>query len=445
MEVKLIPIGGYNEVGKNMTAVKVGDEYVIFDMGFYMPKLVSFEEEGGRRKYLTPLGMKKAGIIPNDSILESFKDKVKAIISTHCHLDHIGAIPYLAERYNCPVIATPYTLEVLKTMLKDEKIKIKNKLVELKAGQTFKLSKNLSVEFVNATHSTLQVVMAALHTPEGVILYANDYKFDNHPVIGKAPDYQRLKKISKEGVLALIVDCLYSNQDMKTPSEKVAREMLKDVLFGTDNRGHAIVATSFASHIARLKSMVEFGQKMNRKIVFLGRSLDKYVRAAERVGLIKFDNVEIVGFARKVEKKLKQIEKNRDKYMIVCTGNQAEPGAILTRISKGSLHFKFAPDDHIIFSCRTIPVSPNIENRKDMEQRLKKMKTRLFLDIHTSGHGAREDNRDLIDLVKPENIIPGHGSHSHVQGMVDLAQDMGYGLGKSVHMADDGKPIIIRR
>ena len=443
MEVKVIPIGGYNEVGKNMTAVKVGDEVVILDMGFYLPKLVSFEEEGGNRRNLTPLGMKKAGIIPNDENLISLKDNVKAIISTHCHLDHIGAIPFLADRYKCPIIGTPYTLNVLETMLKDERIRLRNNLVDLNEGQTYQISKNLKVEFVNVTHSTIQCVMIALHTPEGIILYANDYKLDNNPVVGKAPDYKRLKNLSKKGILCLILDCLYSNSDMKTPSENVAREMLKDVMFGTDNTGHGMVVTTFASQLARLKSITEFGNKLDRKVVFLGRSLSKYVNSAR--DFVRYPNVDIVGYARQSEKKLKQIEKNRDRYLVVCTGNQAEPGAILTRMSTGSLNYKFKPEDHVIFSCKTIPVSPNIENRRDMEQRLKKRKVRLFLDIHSSGHGAREDNRDLIDLTKPKNIIPSHGAHSHVQGMVELAQEMGYTLGKNVHLADNGKPIILRR
>ncbi len=446
MAIEIIGVGGYSEVGKNMTVVKYGDEAVILDMGFHLPSLVDFEEKGGNRKHLTTKGLQKLGAIPDDSILSSIKDNIKAIIPSHCHLDHIGAIPYLEREYNADIIATPYTAEVLNILAKDEDLKLKNNLVVKKAGSRVQVSKNIEVELINMTHSTLDAATIIVHTPDGKVVYTNDFKFDNKPIMGGKPDYKRLRKLGEEGdVRVLIQDALYAGKYMKTPSESVAREMLKDVMLGADNEGHSLIVTSFASHIARLKSAVEFGRKLDRKVVFLGRSLAKYVKAADNLGYVPFlQDVEIVTYARQVERKLQQIEKNRDKYLIVSTGNQAEPGAILTRIGNGKLPFKFMHDDHVIFSCKTIPVEPNITNRERLEKQLNKKGVRIFKDIHVSGHGAREDIRDMIDMIKPEKIIPGHGGKEQVEPLQDLTELMGYKTGKDLIFLRDGKSLVVK-
>jgi ribonuclease J len=204
--------------------------------------------------------------------------------------------------------------------------------------------------------------------------------------------------------------------------------------------------TSFASHIARLRSMVEFGKKLNRKVVFLGRSLNKYVKSAEAVGLVDFSkDVEIMTYARQVEQKLHQIEKKKEKYLVVCTGSQAEPNAILTRIGDKKLPFKFEHDDHVIFSCKTIPVEPNIENRERLEKSLSGNGVRIFKDVHVSGHGAREDIRDMIDMVKPEVIIPGHGDKKRITGHIeDLANLLGFKTGKDLRFLNNGKKTVLK-
>lgn len=447
MSLEIIGVGGYDEVGKNMTVVKYNDEAVILDCGFHLPSLVGFEEGGGDRRNLTPKGLQKIGAIPDDTVLNSLKDKVKAIVPSHCHLDHVGAIPYLENHYKAPIVGTPYTIEVIKTLAKDEKLRFSNKLIAKKTSSTYNVSKNIKVEFIRMTHSTLDTASLAVHTPEGVVLYTNDFKLDNQPTMGGKPDYKRLRQLGDQGnVKAVIVDSLYSSKAMKTPSESVAKEMLKDVMFGADNEGHAMFVTSFASHIARLRSMVEFGKKLNRKIVFLGRSLNKYVKAAEAVGLVNLSkDVEIMTYARQVEKKLHQIEKNKDKYMVVCTGSQAEPNAILTRIGDRKLPFKFEHDDHVIFSCKTIPVEPNIENRAKLESSLSGRGVRIFKDIHVSGHGSREDIRDLIGMVKPEVVIPGHGDKERVTGHIeDLANLLGFKTGKHLQFLNNGKKTVLK-
>ncbi|MEA3378293.1 MAG: RNase J family beta-CASP ribonuclease [Nanoarchaeota archaeon] len=441
MKIEICAVGGYNEVGRNMTAIKVGNEVVICDMGLYLPKIINYEEEKGNREGLTREGMIEIDAVPDDSLIHQWKDMVKAIIPSHCHLDHIGAIPYLAEKYNCPIIATPYTLEVLKSILKDERIKIPNKLKPLNVNSKVSLTKNITVEFLNITHSTLQAVMIVLHTPAGVVIYANDFKFDKHPTLGKKPNFPRLKKLGEEGnVVALIADALYSGKEMKTPSEKVAREMLKDVLLGVENDGKAVIVTTFASHIARLKSIVDMGNILGRKVLLIGRSLHKYVSAAERLNLINFTNkAELIGFSSKIRKKLAQIKKRKDKYLIVCTGNQGEPGSILKRLAEGDLPFNLERGDQIIFSCKTIPSPVNLANRAMLEERLKRKGCRIFKDIHVSGHAAKEDHRDLFEMVKPKHIIPAHGGLDKTTPMSDLASSLSYELGKTVHLMRNGQ------
>ena len=305
--IEICAVGGFSEVGKNMTAIKVDDEVVICDMGLFLPEIIRLQDEEVGREKLSKKALMKYGAIPNDEVIKKWKNKVKAIVVTHCHLDHIGAIPHMGAQYNAPVIGTPYSIEVLKEIYKSEKIKPGNPLKVLNSNATIKISDKITIEFVNMTHSTPQTVMIAIHTPDGAIIYANDFKFDNHPVLGKKPNYKRLEEIGKDGVLALIADSLYADADMKTPSEKVARELLKDVLLGTNNKDHLVIVTTFASQIARLKSIIEFGKKMRRKIVFLGRSLHKYVTAAENINIVNFSkDVELVGFASQVRKKLKE-------------------------------------------------------------------------------------------------------------------------------------------
>ncbi len=445
MRIEIIGVGGYNEVGKNMTVIKVGDEAVIIDIGLYLPSIVDFDESGGDRRNLTPKGLQRIGAIPDDSLIDSLKGKVKAIVSSHCHLDHIGAIPYLEDKYKCPIIATPYTIEVLKTLAHDEKLKLRNKLVPTKVGSIVEVSKNIKIELIAMSHSTPDSSTIAIHTPEGIIVYTNDFKLDNNPVLGHKPNIRRLKQIGSSGkVIALFVDSLYSHRAGKTPSESVAREMLKDVMFGAENKGHALLFTSFASQLARLKSAIEFGKKLNRKIVFLGRSLAKYTKAAENIGLVNFSkDVEIMTFSRQVVTKLKEIEKKRDKYLVVSTGNQAEPNAILTRIGDHRVPFRFVHDDHVIFSCTTIPVEPNITNRAKLEKQLVQRGVRLYKDIHSSGHGSIEDIRDMIDMLDPEIVIPSHGSKSTTNGTQPIAELMGYTSGKDFKYLADGKKIVL--
>ncbi|MFH1505890.1 MAG: MBL fold metallo-hydrolase RNA specificity domain-containing protein [archaeon] len=420
--IEIIPIGGYSEIGRNCTLIKVDNEAVIIDMGLHLENYIKFTEDEDVEGFLSPKDLMDVGAIPDVRPFLKYKDMVKAICITHAHLDHVGGVPYLANKFNCGVHGTAFTIEVLRQILKDEKMKLKNDLVVHKTDSTFKVSKNITIEFINMTHSVPQTVMIAVHTKEGTVLYANDFKFDSAPVLGKKPNFDRLKELK---VKALILDSLYAPYDKKTPSESIAREMLKDVLLGVDSKGHSVIVTTFSSHIARLKSIIEIGQKLNRKIVFCGRSLNKYVTAAENIGLVKFtDKIQMVKYGSKVQTFFKGI-KHPEKYLFVVTGHQGEPKATLAKMVYRK-YFKFMPDDQIIFSCTVIPTPITKQNRAELESALRSLKVRMFKDIHVSGHACREDLRDFINMVKPQHIFPAHGDKHMVEALRDLALEMGY-------------------
>ncbi len=439
--VEICTVGGYNEVGKNSTAVKIGDEAYIFDLGIYLENYIKYTQDEDI-VLVNPKELMEVGAVPDISAIDDWKNNIKMLMPTHAHLDHVGAIPYLANNLKTNVMCTPFTAEVLKGILTEDKIKLNSKIKSMSANSIFNVSNDTKIEFIHMTHSTPHTVMIALHTKEGIILYANDFKFDLFPTLGKKPNFKRLEELGNKKVLALICDSTYASDARKMPSESIAREMLKEVMLGIESKNKHVVVTTFSSHIARLNSIVDFGQKMNRKIVFMGRSMSKYVKAAEATGIAKFTNrVEIVKYSDQIKRKLKKISKERGKYLMVVTGHQGEPKSTLAKMMNHDFNFNFMPEDHIIFSCRTIPTPTNIANRERLEADLRKFNVRIFKDIHTSGHAAREDLRELINLVKPKHIIPAHGEPRMTNALADLAVEMGYERGENVHVMGNGQRI----
>lgn len=440
--IEIIPIGGYSEVGKNMTAIKFENEIVILDMGLHLPNYIKVTEEEDIIQISKEI-LQAAEAIPDDSIIHQWKDMVKAIVPSHAHLDHIGAIPYMAKNYNCPILCTPFTAEVIRTICRDEKIKLENPIHVLNQNAKYHVSKNIEIEFINMTHSTPQTVTIAVHTPDGIVVYANDFKFDNHPVLGKKPNYKRLQELGKKNVVALIIDTLYADHDMKTPSESAVREMLKEVILDTPSENKAIIITTFSSHLARLKSIIDFCKKLKkRKIVFLGRSLAKYVQAGETVGIVKFSkDAKIVKFSRQIRRELSRIQKiGVHKFVLVVTGHQGEPEATLSKMANKILPFQFHKEDKVIFSCKTIPTDINIQNREHLEKTLKNHGARIFKDVHASGHGGKEDIREFIKLVNPKNIIPSHTEPDRKEAALALALEMGYDK-NNVHLIENGQKL----
>lgn len=439
MTIEIWAIGGYSEIGKNMTGIRVDDEVFILDMGYDMDKVVSYE--GTDISALPYDKMFRMGAIPDDTkFRKEWGSKVKAIICGHAHLDHIGAIPLIAPRYKCPVFVTPFTAEVIKNQL--GKKRLKNKIIRLNPSSSYKLTKNVKLEFINVTHSTLQTVIAVLHTKYGAVAYAGDWKFDDYPILGKRTNYKRLKEIGKKKVLVQISDTTRIEEEGHTPSEHIVREMMRDVLTRYDTKGNAIIVTTFSSHIARISTIISIAKQIKRKAVLLGRSLANYVTAAEMAGLFS-TNAEVIGFKDKMRKKLGDIEKNRDKYLIICTGNQGEPDAVLSLISKKQFPFRIKEDDIIIFSCKTIPTPVNEANREILEKRLRSDKARIFKEIHASGHAAKEDQKELLKMLKPMHFIPTHGGMDKLAKAADMAMEVGYKFNKTVHILQDGSRIIL--
>ncbi|RME52163.1 MBL fold metallo-hydrolase [Candidatus Woesearchaeota archaeon] len=439
MGLEILPVGGYSEIGRNCVAVKVDSEVVLLDLGLLMDKFIELSEE---REDLAPISGRRLidhGAAPDVSVVKSLRGKVVAIIPTHGHLDHIGAIPYLAGRFSCPVHSSPFTIEVIRRLLNDQGVSLRGGLVAHPVNSTFALSKNIKVEFISVTHSIPQTIIVVLHTPYGKVMYCNDFKLDNAPILGQRTNVKRLLALQGK-VKVLIMDSLYAHADKKCPSESIAKEMLKDVLLGVNSTGRVVIVTTFSSHIARLKTLVDLAEKLGRKPVFLGRSIAKYVDAAHEAKIIDLkERVETVPFSSKVPKFLRKI-KDFSKYLFIMTGHQGEPNAMLSKVVDRRL-MPLKDGDHVVFSCTVIPVPINIENRMRLEEKLKARHVRIFKDIHVSGHAMREDHRDFLEMVRPEHIIPTHGSPESLHKLKELAMELGY-LPKNVHILHNGERVV---
>ncbi len=447
MVLEIAAVGGYGEVGRNMTAVRCNGEVVILDCGIHLPNYVKLtdEETGDVIKFDEKI-LRKAGAIPDDRSIESWWGEVKAIIPSHAHLDHIGAIPYVEHKYNAPIIATPFAAAVLKTICQNERIKLRNQVRTLLPNSSLRLTQNITVEFIHVTHSTPQCVLIVIHTPDGIVCYGNDFKLDNSPTLGRKPNYESLEALGTKNVAALILEDLYANDPRKMPSEGIAKDMLQDVLLGVNSTGKALVVTTFSSHIARLKAIADMGKKLNRKVLFFGRSLAKYAFAAEDAGIAYFskDGVKIATYGRQVYQTFKEVEANRDKYMLVMTGHQGEPKAMMFRVLQNQFAFKLKQGDHVVFSCNVIPADINKKNRAELERQLRAVGCRIFTDIHVSGHCAREDLRDVISFIKPKHLIPCHGDKPKQEAFTSLAEEMGYSTkAKTLHVLNEGDRVTV--
>lgn len=445
MTIEIFTLGGYEEVGRNMTAVKVGHQVVILDMGLSMDKVYMLEDSSS---VFGEADLISKQIIPNDAPIRDFRNKVCAVVASHGHLDHIGAIPVLAKKYNAPIVGTPFTTELIKEEFREEKLKPK-KIVQMNAGEVLEIG-DISIELIHITHSIPQTVFTAIHTDEGIIFYGSDFKFDNYQALSKRPDYKRLQEIGNEGVKCLITEAVRADEYRKTPSETVARELLRNTLTETSNENRGIVITSFSSHIERLNSIQEASRELNREIVFVGRSLAKYVKVAETVGIKQFPDIEVAGKPKSIKRVLSETAKNKGDYILVVTGSQGEPTSVLSRIVNNSFDYKIEGGDEVIFSCNTIPNPANIENRRKIEEKILSQGGRVFQEVHVSGHAAREDHRDLLHMLQPEHIIPCHGHAQKLEAYAKLAEDINkeykedkYVVGKTVHISKNGARILI--
>ena len=256
-------------------------------------------------------------------------------------------------------------------------------------------------------------------------------------------DFKRLRLLGDGGIRALISDTTRIEEERKTFSESIARSMLKEVINMTESKTDLILVTTFASQIARIKTIVELAKEIKRTPVVIGRSMLNYITAAENTGVIKFKNVIIVPNQSEARRFSREINKNKGKYLLITTGNQGEPNSVLSKIADNRIPIYLDEGDIVVFSSRVIPSPVNQANRAKLERKLKSFNARIFKDVHVSGHASREDHRDLLKITRPEHYIPTHGTIEKIASAVSLAREEGFALGKSVHMLQNGQVLEI--
>ncbi|WP_435101580.1 RNase J family beta-CASP ribonuclease [Halarchaeum sp. P4] len=441
MEIEIATIGGYEEVGRNMTAVRVGDDIVVFDMGLNLSQVLIHDDV--RTEQMHSLDLIDMGAIPDDRVMSELEGDVKAIVPTHGHLDHIGAIGKLAHRYDAPVVGSPFTIELVRQEIEDEsKFDVDNDLIKMEAGETMDIGDEVEMEFVHVTHSIVGAVSPVLHTPEGAVVYGLDKRIDHDPVLEDPFDMERFRELGDEGVLAYIEDCTNAGRKGRTPSESVARKHLHDTLKSFEDYTGGIVATTFSSHVSRVSSLVEFAKEIGRKPILLGRSMEKYTNTARDLGYPIPDDLEIYGHRRSRERAFKRImNEGKGNFLPVVTGHQGEPRAMLTRMARGETPFQFDDGDKVVFSARVIPEPTNEGQRYAAERLLKMQGARIYDEIHVSGHLREEGHYQMLDAIRPDNVIPSHQSLGGYAPYVDLAESQGYTVGEDLHISRNGNVI----
>lgn len=400
--LKIIPLGGLGEIGKNITAIEYKDEIIVIDCG------ISFPDED---MYGIDL------VIPDIKYLLDNKNKVKGLFLTHGHEDHIGAIPYILKQINIPVYGTKLTIGLVKNKLKEHNMLSKSNLNSIRPGELIKLDE-LAIEFIRVTHSIAESCALAIHTPIGTVLHTGDFKIDYTPIDGKVMDLNRIAQLGQEGVLLLMADSTNVERAGHSLSEKIIGETLNRII--SNAKGRVIVAT-FASNIHRMQQIADASMIYDRKIVFSGRSMENISNVAMDLGYLHIPEESIIGIE----------DLNRypsDKITIITTGSQGEPMAGLSRIAYGShRHISIEQDDLFIISASPIPGNDKLVSRV-INQLYRKGVEVIYEDleeIHVSGHAYKEELKLIHTLVKPKYFMPVHGEYRHLKHHSDLALKLG--------------------
>lgn len=400
--LRIIPLGGLGEIGKNITAIEYENEIIVIDCG------ISFPDED---MYGIDL------VIPDIKYLLDNKDKVKGLFLTHGHEDHIGAIPYILNQINMPVYGTKLTLGLVESKLKEHNMLFKSNLNPISPGESIELDK-LTIEFIRVTHSIAESCALAIHTPIGTVLHTGDFKIDYTPIDGKVMDLNRIAELGKEGVLLLMADSTNVERSGHSLSEKIIGETLNRII--SNAKGRVIVAT-FASNIHRMQQIADASMIYDRKIVFSGRSMENISNVAMDLGYLHIPEDSIVGI-----EDLNRYPSN--KITIITTGSQGEPMAGLSRIAYGShRHISIEPDDLFIISASPIPGNDKLVSRV-INQLFRKGVEVIYEDleeIHVSGHAYKEELKLIHTLVKPKYFMPVHGEYRHLKHHSDLALKLG--------------------
>ena len=401
--LKIIPLGGLHEVGKNITVFQYEDEMIVVDCGLSFP-----EDE--------MLGVDL--VIPDITYILKNKEKLKGMVITHGHEDHIGSVPYFLKQINTPIYGTKLTLGLIKNKLEEHNLVSSTKLNEVIPGDTIKLGKNFKVEFIQSSHSIPDSVMLAIHTPVGTVLHTGDFKVDYTPMDGKLMDFGRLAELGKKGVLALMSDSTNAERKGFTMSESTVGEVF-DRLF--NNCRKRIVVATFASNVHRVQQIVNCAIKYNRKIAVCGRSMINMISTARDLGYIKCpDNlfIDIDMINNYVDEQL----------LIITTGSQGETMSALTRMASGTHRkVKITQNDLIIISANPIPgnekhVSKVIDSLMQIGA---EVVYSALADVHVSGHACQEEQKLILALTKPKYFIPIHGEYRHLIAHGETAKIMG--------------------
>ncbi len=409
-------------------------------MGLNMEKVVSLTQE---ERDLPVDDLIRIGALPDMSPLKN--KNVVGIVLSHGHLDHIGSVPKLAHEYDVPIIASPYTSEVLRLMILDDGIdkNVVNNIVALPLGERYRLNDKFEIELINVTHSIPDSTMVVVHTSEGKVVYLNDYKLDPMPTLGYKTDINRIRQLGREGVKVLIMESLYAHAHSRGLSETIAKNMLRDTINRCYEDNKAVFITSFSSHIARINEMIELNRD-RRKIIMLGRSLKMYTDAAKKLGYMVRDDIRVYTRRKQINNVLKEVHDNPSQYLVISTGNQGEHDSVLSRIARKEFDFRFNKGDYVVFSTKTIPHPTNVANKYMLKKNIAEMGARIIEDIHVSGHAHREDDRDMINMLNPEHIIPSHGETERLSALATLAMEEGYIINKNVHIMSNKNKIEIK-
>ncbi|MCK8823482.1 ribonuclease J [Fuchsiella alkaliacetigena] len=401
--ISLIPLGGVGEIGKNMMVVEVEDEILIVDAG------VMFPEDD-------LLGIDL--VIPDITYLKENKERIKGIVLTHGHLDHIGALPYVLSEINVPVYGTKLTLGLVRGILQEHGLLKEAYLRHVYPGHSAQIGSFFDVEFIRVNHSIADTCALAIRTPVGVLVYASDFKFDQTPINGEMADIHRLAELGKEGVLALFSDSTNAEREGYTMSEKVVSETINDIFSSTKDR---IIVASFASNINRIQQFIDSAYKYQRKVAVTGRSMINNVEIAEELGYLDIPENTLVD--------IEELGKLPDeKIMLLTTGSQGEPMAALTRMARGDHRYiNIQHGDTVVVSAAAIP-----GNEKSVGKTINKLMKRgaeviyeLVSGVHVSGHASQEELKLMLNLVQPKFFIPVHGEHRHLEHHAQLGEEVG--------------------
>ena len=399
--LKIIPLGGLEQIGMNMTAFEYKDSIIVVDCGLAFP-----EDD--------MLGIDMC--IPDISYLVENKEKVKGFFITHGHEDHIGAIPYVIKEVNVPIYATRLTMGLIDHKLEEIGYLNKTHRKTVKYGQTINAGP-FRVEFIKTNHSIQDSAALAIYTPVGVIMHTGDFKVDYTPVYGDAIDLQRFAEIGNKGVLGLMCDSTNAERPGFTESESTVGVKFNDIF--AENKDSRIIIATFASNVDRVQQIINTAYKYGRKVVVEGRSMVTIISIAQELGYIKIPDNTLISTDQ-----LKNYPDN--KTVLITTGSQGESMAALSRMANGT-HKKIAikPGDTIIFSSHPIP-----GNEKDVSNIINELYRKganvIFQDVHVSGHACQEEIKLIYSLVKPKYSIPVHGEYKHLKAQERIARALGY-------------------